>query len=88
MKKPEKDDEITFEQGLARLEKLVQDLESEDLNLDRSLALFEDGIKLARTLNRKLDEAEKKLTLLIKDEEGNPAEVDFELTVDEGREEE
>ena len=73
----------TFEQGLARLEELIEDLESGDLDLDRSLAVFEEGIKLSRSLNRKLDEAEKKLELLIKDGEGRPKTEDFALESEE-----
>lgn len=79
----DKDKGISFEKGLARLETLVQDLESEDLDLDKSLALFEDGVKLAKDLNKKLDEAEKKLEILLKDEKGTLSSETFSLGDDE-----
>ena len=79
----EKDKNPTFEQGLSQLEQLIEELEGEDLNLDRSLKVFEEGIKLTRMLNRKLDEAEKKLELLVADENGEPAVHDFDIRMDE-----
>ncbi len=79
-----KEDELTFEKGLARLEQLVEDLESDELNLDKSLSLFEEGIKLARDLNKKLDQAEKKLELLIKNDDGQLVSENFALSSDEG----
>jgi exodeoxyribonuclease VII small subunit len=83
-----KEEELTFEAGLTRLEELVHSLEGEDLDLDRSLAVFEEGVRLARLLNRKLDAAEKKLELLLKDEEGRPLSQAFSLTAGEAEEEE
>ena len=74
--------EKSFEQGLGRLEELVDQLEEGELDLDRSLAVFEEGVKLSRELNRKLDEAEKKLELLLKDEDGSPLVRDFALEPD------
>ncbi|MBW2092322.1 MAG: exodeoxyribonuclease VII small subunit [Deltaproteobacteria bacterium] len=82
----EKKEELTFEKGLARLEQLVEDLESDELNLDKSLSLFEEGIKLARELNKKLNLAEKKLELLIKNDEGELVSENFALSSDEGEE--
>ena len=66
----EKDGEIVFETGMERLEELIEELEKGELDLDRSLAVFEEGIRLSRLLNRKLDEAEKKLDMLVKNEYG------------------
>ncbi|MBW2621683.1 MAG: exodeoxyribonuclease VII small subunit [Deltaproteobacteria bacterium] len=74
---------LTFEKGLARLEELVHELESDDLNLDKSLELFEEGIKLTRSLNRKLDEAEKKLEVLSKDNGGEPMAEDLDINPDQ-----
>ncbi len=73
---------ITFEKGLSRLEEVVHELESDELNLDKSLELFEEGIKLTRTLTKNLDEAEKKLELLSKDNEGDPLIEDIEIDPD------
>lgn len=74
-----KEKEPTFEQGVARLEELIEELEGGDLDLDKSLAVFEEGVKLSRRLNRKLDEAEKRLELLLKDEDGGPLAEKFSL---------
>ncbi|MBW1708689.1 MAG: exodeoxyribonuclease VII small subunit [Deltaproteobacteria bacterium] len=78
-----KEDELTFEKGLGRLEQLVEDLESEELNLDKSLSLFEEGIKLARNLNKKLDQVEQKLELLLKNDNGELVSDNFALSSDE-----
>lgn len=79
-------EKLTFEKGLGRLEELVHELESDDLNLDKSLELFEEGIKLTRSLNKKLDEAEKKLEVLSKDPEGGPVTEDFDINQDQTEE--
>ena len=75
--------EVTFEAGMGRLEELIEELEQGDLDLDKSLALFEEGVKLTRRLNMKLDEAEKRLELLIKDESGRRTVKDFDLDSEE-----
>lgn len=54
-----------FEQALAALEKIVERLEHEDLTLEQALALFEEGIGLARFCSRRLDDAERKIELLV-----------------------
>jgi len=79
-------EKLTFEKGLGRLEELVHELESDDLNLDKSLELFEEGIKLTRMLNKKLDEAEKRLEVLSKDPEGEPVTEDFDINQDQTEE--
>ncbi|MFH1092157.1 MAG: exodeoxyribonuclease VII small subunit [Pseudomonadota bacterium] len=75
--------DLTFEEGLSRLEELIQELEDGKLDLDRSLAVFEEGIKLSRVLGQKLDQAEKKLELLLKDEQGQPIIEEFNLGPEE-----
>lgn len=60
-----------FEEALQELETIVQRLEDGNLSLDESLALFEEGIKLSRLCAQRLDEAEKKVELLLKDESGS-----------------
>lgn len=62
----------TFESSLAELEKIVRKLEDGDLSLDDSLKLFEDGVKLSRECQERLSAAEKRIEVLIKDEQGNP----------------
>lgn len=67
----------SFEEALERLERIVHDLEEEDLPLERSLAVFEEGVGLARLLGEKLNEAERRVELLVKDASGRPATVPF-----------
>ena len=55
-----------FEDTLDKLEKIVSKLEEGDLPLEESLKLFEEGIRLSRLCNQKLDEAEKKVEILLK----------------------
>ena len=56
--------ELTYEEAMTRLEKIVSMLETDTLSLDDSLKLFEEGTKLARFCNKTLDEAELKITEL------------------------
>jgi exodeoxyribonuclease VII small subunit len=67
-KKPSK--ELRFEEALAGLERIVRDLEGGDLPLDDALSLFEEGVRLSRFCGAKLDEAEKKLEILMKGADG------------------
>jgi exodeoxyribonuclease VII small subunit len=62
----------TFEAALKRLEEIVQALEKGELALDDSLRLYEEGIQLSRLCHAKLEEAEGKITLLLKDARGEP----------------
>ena len=59
-----------FEDALNKLEKIVSKLEEGDIPLEESLKLFEEGIRLSRFCNQKLDEAEKKVEILLKDKNG------------------
>ena len=63
--------EINFEETMQELEKIVQELENGDLNLDDSINKFEEGMKLSKSASDYLEKAEKKITVLInaKDEE-------------------
>ncbi len=62
--------EKKFEAALARLEEIVQELEKGDLPLEQSLKLFEEGIRLSRQCTKRLDEAERKVEILLKDKNG------------------
>lgn len=66
----------TFEEALARLEELVRALENGAQGLDDSLALFEEGVSLVRFCTEKLDTAEQRVKILIKDGDAL-AEEDF-----------
>ncbi|RLA90268.1 MAG: exodeoxyribonuclease VII small subunit [Deltaproteobacteria bacterium] len=59
-----------FEEALKRLENLIQQLESGDLPLEQALQIFEEGMRLIRFCTHKLDEVEKKVEILLRDEEG------------------
>lgn len=61
-----------FEQALATLENIVQELERGELTLEMSLARYEQGVGLARFCASKLDEAEKRIEILQIDEAGEP----------------
>ncbi len=67
-----------FEEALEKLEKIVQRLEDANLPLDEALSLFEEGIKLSRFCSQKLDEAEKKVEILLRDDSGNLHREPFE----------
>lgn len=56
--------ELSYEEAMTRLEKIVSMLENDTLSLDESLKLFEEGTELARLCNKTLDEAELKITKL------------------------
>jgi len=62
--------DIKFEDALQRLEQIVDELEGGDLALDDSLKVFEEGVALARRCAKYLEEAEKRIELLTKDESG------------------
>jgi exodeoxyribonuclease VII small subunit len=57
-------EDIQFEKALARLEKIVQDLEMGNIPLDEALKKYEEGVKLSRACQQKLVEAEKKIEVL------------------------
>jgi exodeoxyribonuclease VII small subunit len=62
--------EVPFEQALERLEALVAELERGELPLERSLAAFEEGMRLARLCGRRLEEAEKRVQMLLEQQSG------------------
>ena len=62
--------EIKFEKAIQRLEKIVDDLEKGELDIDKSLDIFEEGIKMSRVCSKKLNEAEAKIEKLTRDQKG------------------
>jgi len=68
-----------FEQSMAELEETVKKMESQDVTLDEALALFEKGIKLSKSCQKILDEAEKKVTVLLTNDNGEVTEEPFEV---------
>lgn len=67
----------SFEERMENLEKIVTELEKGDLNLDDSVAKFEEGIKISKECNKILEEAEKKITILL-NQDGEMKEENFE----------
>ncbi|GEM_PF-1856981 len=70
--------ELKYEDALKRLERIVTELDSADLELDARLKKFEEGTKLARLLLKKLDQAKKKVQMLVKTNVGDAALVAVE----------
>ena len=62
--------EMKFEKAMFRLEKIVEELERGDLDIDKSLEMFEKGIKMSRLCSKKLNEAEAKIEKLTKSKKG------------------
>ena len=76
----------TFEAALGRLTEIVQTLEKGDLSLEQSVALFEEGIKLAAVSQSRLDGAQKRVEeLLGVDEAGRPRTAPFDLGPSSGK---
>ena len=72
---------INFEDGLKTLEDIVSKLEKGELKLEESLNEFEKGITLYNDLNKILGEAEGKIKIILKDDENNYVEKDFNKEV-------
>jgi exodeoxyribonuclease VII small subunit len=77
---------VAFEQGIERLEQVVDELEGGELTLEQSLARYEEGVKLSRQLTRTLESAEKRIEKLMSGADGEPstAPLDLELKPGEG----
>lgn len=60
---------ISFEDAMKELEQIASELEKGDLNLDQSVTKFEEGMKLSKTCNKILEDAEKRISILIKNED-------------------
>src|SRR3982751_1224960 len=70
--------EPTFEAQLASLERIVRELERGDLPLEQSLELFEQGVKLSRECQERLNEAERRIEVLLRGGDGSTIAVPFE----------
>jgi exodeoxyribonuclease VII small subunit len=68
---------MTFEKAMKKLEEIVQELEAGELTLEESLKKFQEGVKLSKYCSSKLDETEKKITLLLKNQHGDLIEMPF-----------
>ena len=76
----------TFETALKQLDEIVQALESEDYPIEEALKKFEQGIALSKFCSQKLDETERKISVLLKDRNGviqrHPMDEDLTLSID------
>ena len=63
-------DDMTFEAGLARLEEIVEELDSEGLDLERALRLFEEGVQRLRAATTELARAEAQVKQLVENGDG------------------
>jgi exodeoxyribonuclease VII small subunit len=67
----------TFEKAMEKLEEIVQELESVDLPLEKAIKKFEEGVQLAKFCSDKLDETEKRISILLKDQNDQVIEKPF-----------
>ena len=82
--KNEQEQPKTFEASLEALERIVHELEQGDLPLEKSLELFEDGIRLSRQCQERLSQAERRIEVLLRDNQGRPVVSPFEKVISEG----
>ena len=68
----------SFESSLEALEEIVGKLEHGDLALEESLELFEQGIRLSRECQERLSQAERRIEILMRDQQGRPVVSTFE----------
>jgi exodeoxyribonuclease VII small subunit len=78
---------LTFEQAIQRLERIVADMEGAELPLEDVLKKYEEGTRLVRFCNQKLEEAEKKIEVLAKKPDGSVALEPFEAEPAKGEDE-
>lgn len=69
--------ENSFEEKMQKLEEIVNQLEKGEMNLDDSLIKFEEGMKISKECNKMLEDAEKKITILL-EKDGEIEETNFE----------
>ncbi len=68
---------VNFEDNMKQLEQIAGELEKGDLDLDASVKKFEEGMKISKECSEMLERAEKKITMLIKDNNGEMVEKNF-----------
>lgn len=69
--------DMNFEQAMDRLEKITAELSREGITLEESLALYEEGVALARMCNSRLEDTERKIKMLQISADGEIEEKDF-----------
>lgn len=73
---------LTFEKAMKKLEQIVRELESGDQPLEKAIKKFEEGVQLSKFCSEKLDETEQRITLLLKDQDGNVFEEPFSSEIE------
>lgn len=68
---------LSFEKAMKRLEEIVQALEGQDMPLENALKKFEEGIEMSKFCSKKLEETEKKITILLADRQGRMTEKPY-----------
>jgi len=69
--------EKTFEQSMKELEQIVQELETGEMPLEKAIKKFEEGVRLSKLCSEKLDQTEKRITILLRDQDGKVFEKPF-----------
>ena len=69
----------SFEEAIVELELIVEKLEKGELPLDDSIEVFQKGIELSKFCNKRLDEVERKISILVEDEKGDIKEEPFNV---------
>lgn len=75
--KTEKEGNVSFEAAMKRLDEISALLEKENVDLEKALALYEEGVGLVRKCNEQLEDAERKIKILKMTPDGEVAEEDF-----------
>lgn len=73
---------MNYEKSLKQLEDIVHQLEDGELTLEQSMELFQQGVILSKECSKMLDEAEQKISILIKDKDDKISEQPFEVNLD------
>ena len=75
--------EINFEEALAELESSVKKIESGELSLDESIAVFEESVRLIGICNKKIEDAEGRVRILTEQQDGSVSDAPFASYADE-----
>lgn len=67
----------TFEKSIEQLEGIIQELEAGDLPLEKAIKRFEEGIQLSKDCSQRLDETERKISILMQEMDGSISEKSF-----------
>lgn len=76
------EENLSYEESMNELEKVVKELESNELTLDESIKRFEKGMELSKHCSKLLEGAEKKISVLIQKEDGSATVEDFKVPED------